>query len=102
MSWSRRAIALGADPNIAREHEASLRRMATLARRGFPAQPLVLASAPNARKRRVRRKRMIRTLGLILALVSCFAGGASAQQYPSRTVRVVVAAPPGGLTDIVA
>ncbi len=38
---------------------------------------------------------------LILALC-CFAASAAADQYPSRPVRVVVAAPPGGLTDIVA
>ena len=44
-----------------------------------------------------------RVLGLILALASCcLAGSAAAQQYPSRPVRMIVAAPPGGLTDIVA
>src|SRR3954462_8922011 len=42
-------------------------------------------------------------LGWLLALASfCVAGNAIAEQYPSRTVRMVVAAPPGGLTDIVA
>src|SRR6478672_9472345 len=52
---------------------------------------------------RARRKQMFRALGLILALASCCtAGSAAAQQYPSRSVRVVVAAPPGGLTDVVA
>ena len=41
--------------------------------------------------------------GAALALASCcVAGSATAQQYPSRSVRMVVAAPPGGLTDIVA
>lgn len=40
---------------------------------------------------------------LLLALASCcIAGIATAQQYPSRSVRVVVAAPAGGLTDVVA
>jgi tripartite-type tricarboxylate transporter receptor subunit TctC len=46
---------------------------------------------------------MLRALGFVLAVASCCtAGSATAQQYPSRSVRVVVAAPPGGLTDIVA
>src|SRR5471032_3015667 len=54
-------------------------------------------------RRRARRKRMFRTLGWLLVVASCcIAGSAAAQQYPSRSVRVVVAAPPGGLTDIVA
>jgi tripartite-type tricarboxylate transporter receptor subunit TctC len=45
----------------------------------------------------------LQKFGWILALVSCCTpGSAAAQQYPSRSVRVVVAAPPGGLTDIVA
>jgi tripartite-type tricarboxylate transporter receptor subunit TctC len=43
----------------------------------------------------------MRILSLILALC-CLACSAYADQYPSRSVRVVVAAPPGGLTDIVA
>jgi tripartite-type tricarboxylate transporter receptor subunit TctC len=44
-----------------------------------------------------------RVLGLFLAVGSCWGlEGAAAQQYPSRSVRMVVAAPPGGLTDIVA
>ena len=43
----------------------------------------------------------MRILSLILAL--CWLSApAAAQQYPSRSVRMVVAAPPGGLTDIVA
>src|SRR3954449_7112517 len=42
-------------------------------------------------------------LGCLLALASfCVASSAMAEQYPSRSVRMVVAAPPGGLTDIVA
>src|SRR6266404_5977068 len=56
---------------------------------------------------RAGRKRMLRVLGrafgCVLALASCcVAGSAPAEQYPSRSVRMVVAAPPGGLTDIVA
>ena len=47
--------------------------------------------------------RLLRVLGWLLALASfCIAGSATAQQYPSRSVRIVVAAPPGGLTDVVA
>ena len=38
----------------------------------------------------------------VLALATCcLAGSAFAQQYPSKAVRMVVAAPPGGLTDAV-
>jgi len=43
----------------------------------------------------------MRILGTILVLC-CIAAAAGADQYPSRAVRVIVAAPPGGLTDIVA
>src|ERR1700692_1239581 len=43
----------------------------------------------------------MRILGTILVLC-CLAAAAEADQYPSRAVRVIVAAPPGGLTDIVA
>ena len=44
-----------------------------------------------------------RAFGCVLTLASCcVAGSATAEQYPSRSVRMVVAAPPGGLTDIVA
>jgi tripartite-type tricarboxylate transporter receptor subunit TctC len=43
----------------------------------------------------------MRILGTILVLF-CLAATAEADQYPSRAVRVIVAAPPGGLTDIVA
>jgi tripartite-type tricarboxylate transporter receptor subunit TctC len=38
----------------------------------------------------------------VIAALCCLATSAIADQYPSRSVRVVVAAPPGGLTDIVA
>jgi tripartite-type tricarboxylate transporter receptor subunit TctC len=42
-------------------------------------------------------------LGLFASLALCsLVGVAGAQQYPTRTVRVVVPAPPGGLTDVVA
>jgi tripartite-type tricarboxylate transporter receptor subunit TctC len=43
----------------------------------------------------------MRILGAILALC-CLTVAAGADQYPSHAVRVIVAAPPGGLTDIVA
>lgn len=44
---------------------------------------------------------LARIVGLIVAV--CWLGNAAlADQYPSRAVRMVVAAPPGGLTDIVA
>lgn len=47
---------------------------------------------------------LLQSLTLVLAALalSCYSGGASAQRYPSKPVRMVVAAPPGGLTDIVA
>ncbi len=46
--------------------------------------------------------KMFRGLGLALVLASCWvSGGADAQQYPSKPVRVVVGAPAGGLTDVV-
>jgi tripartite-type tricarboxylate transporter receptor subunit TctC len=46
-------------------------------------------------------RRWTLALTAALALYSA-AGGVAAQQYPSSAVRVVVAAPPGGLTDVVA
>lgn len=49
--------------------------------------------------------RLRRSLGLFAALALCSLVNvniAGAQQYPARSVRVVVAAPPGGLTDVVA
>jgi tripartite-type tricarboxylate transporter receptor subunit TctC len=48
-----------------------------------------------------RQGETMRIPTLILTLC-CLATSAIADQYPSRSVRVVVAAPPGGLTDIVA
>jgi tripartite-type tricarboxylate transporter receptor subunit TctC len=52
---------------------------------------------------RASLRAVLQTLACVLALASCcIAGSAAAQQYPSRSVRMVVAAPPGGLTDIVA
>jgi tripartite-type tricarboxylate transporter receptor subunit TctC len=44
----------------------------------------------------------VRLALLLVITASCITTTATAQQYPSRTVRMVVAAPPGGLTDIVA
>lgn len=58
----------------------------------------------HAQKRGTRFKRLRgRTVGWSLAVAFCaFAAATAAQQYPARAVRIVVAAPPGGLTDIVA
>ena len=39
---------------------------------------------------------------MILVAALAFAGAVSAQQYPSRTVRVVVPWPPGQATDLAA
>lgn len=39
---------------------------------------------------------------LLLAIAACAAVPAAAQAFPSRPVRIVVASPPGGGTDIMA
>ena len=45
----------------------------------------------------------LRGIGLTaLALMSLWAGQASAQQYPTRPVKVLVTIPPGGAPDIAA
>jgi len=47
----------------------------------------------------------MKTIGLglaALALVAVLAGEASAQQYPSRPVKILVTIPPGGAPDIAA
>jgi tripartite-type tricarboxylate transporter receptor subunit TctC len=62
---------------------------------------LIVNPCPNVRN--VFKVRLSQTVGWCLTIASCcIAGDAAAQQYPSRSVRVVVAAPPGGLTDVVA
>jgi tripartite-type tricarboxylate transporter receptor subunit TctC len=60
--------------------------------------------ASNLQKRiaLVRHSRIWTVGGCLAAALFCFDRAATAQQYPERAVRVVVAAPPGGLTDIVA
>ena len=45
--------------------------------------------------------RMLRALG-VLAVSLCWAGGALAQDYPSKSVRIVIGFGPGSGTDIVA
>jgi tripartite-type tricarboxylate transporter receptor subunit TctC len=44
----------------------------------------------------------MRTLCRALLLIALFAHQAAAQDYPSRTIRIVVAYPPGGITDTIA
>ncbi|MGE0034075.1 MAG: Bug family tripartite tricarboxylate transporter substrate binding protein [Xanthobacteraceae bacterium] len=49
------------------------------------------------------RRTLLKSITLFLAVALSFAAGdAFAQRYPSKPVRMVVAAPPGGLTDVVA
>ena len=47
-------------------------------------------------------RRLVRQLGGALVLAALLCPNASAQQYPNRTVEVIVAYGPGGSTDIVA
>jgi tripartite-type tricarboxylate transporter receptor subunit TctC len=62
-----------------------------------------IVNAHKPQRRSGIARRGVQTLGWFSALaIGAFAGVAAAQQYPAKTVRVVVAAPPGGLTDIVA
>ncbi|MFN3891167.1 MAG: Bug family tripartite tricarboxylate transporter substrate binding protein [Beijerinckiaceae bacterium] len=46
-------------------------------------------------------RKVCRTIAIGAVAAAC-AAPALAQQYPNRTVKIVVAAPPGGLTDVVA
>ena len=45
---------------------------------------------------------LIRCMLAIVALAGGFSHGASAQDYPSRPIRLVVPFPPGGTADVVA
>ena len=55
-----------------------------------------------ARREEFFRARFWRAAAVAVTSACYFAGDATAQQYPSKPVRMVVAAPAGGLTDVVA
>ncbi|WP_137178965.1 tripartite tricarboxylate transporter substrate binding protein [Roseomonas sp. AR75] len=44
----------------------------------------------------------MRIIGFIVAALLALSGGATAQEYPSRTISIVVGYPPGGNTDLMA
>src|SRR5581483_2440818 len=65
------------------------------AARGFPEGLALLEGA-----RREDQGEMVARLAALIALL--LAGAVSAQDYPSRTIRMVVAFPPGGIADFAA
>ena len=44
----------------------------------------------------------IKCAAVLAALIAFSAGSAAAQQYPTKPIRLIVAFPPGGSTDIIA